>query len=305
MGWLAEAASLAGWSAHPLSKALVAVAARPVASVVAPAIGWQAVQELPSLGLQAHDAQGRCWCLGRQAYVAAPPAKPRTTCANSPSMPPRRSLTPSASQIISMRITGIPRVARPPDRGPGSVASAARPCPRPDPARHECSLPSAPTAPPAPARRRIHWAAGALPARRHQAARATAWHAHTSSATLAAQPRWRQPMPWPSGPMPGRPAPAPNTSPAVLDPSPLRRPRRCNGCKVAGFSIGREDGFAERLRRTRVRRRGALARSAQARRLPRTELCRRDEHRGRHIHRQAGIPSPAAPDAPPGQPERQ
>ena len=50
--------------------------------------------------------------------------------------------------------------------------------------------------------------------------------------------------------MPGRHAPAPNTSPAVLDPSPLRRPRRRNDGKVAGVRIGREDGFAERLQPT-------------------------------------------------------
>ena len=73
--WLAQAASLAGWSAHPLSKALVAAAARPLAGAWAAPVGWQAVQELPGQGLQALDAQGRCWRLGRQAFVAALPAQ--------------------------------------------------------------------------------------------------------------------------------------------------------------------------------------------------------------------------------------
>ena len=73
--WLAQAASLAGWSVHPLSKALVAAAARPLAGAWAAPVGWQAVQELPGQGLQALDAQGRCWRLGRQAFVAALPAQ--------------------------------------------------------------------------------------------------------------------------------------------------------------------------------------------------------------------------------------
>ena len=79
--WLALAASLAGWSVHPLSKALVAASARPAAAGPAPAptasatstpaAGWQALQELAGHGLQAMDAQGRCWRLGRQAFAAA------------------------------------------------------------------------------------------------------------------------------------------------------------------------------------------------------------------------------------------
>ena len=73
--WLAQAASLAGWSVHPLSKALVAAAARPLAGAWAAPVGWQEVQELPGQGLQALDAQGRCWRLGRQAFVAALPAQ--------------------------------------------------------------------------------------------------------------------------------------------------------------------------------------------------------------------------------------
>ena len=70
---LARAAALAGWSAHPLSRALVQSQRGQVDADLPP---WQSVQELPGQGLQANDAQGRCWRLGAAAFVdpAAPPA---------------------------------------------------------------------------------------------------------------------------------------------------------------------------------------------------------------------------------------
>ncbi|MDT7835314.1 heavy metal translocating P-type ATPase [Aquabacterium sp. OR-4] len=71
----ARAAALAGWSAHPLSRALVAATAAAPAAPVATA--WQAVQELPGQGLQALDAQGRCWRLGSRQFVAADAAAVR------------------------------------------------------------------------------------------------------------------------------------------------------------------------------------------------------------------------------------
>ena len=61
---VAMAAALAGWSQHPLSQALVAAAGRDAGAFV-----WQDVQELPGQGLQAVDAQGRCWRLGRAGFV--------------------------------------------------------------------------------------------------------------------------------------------------------------------------------------------------------------------------------------------
>jgi Cu2+-exporting ATPase len=65
---LVLAAQLAGWSAHPLSRALVAAA--PTAAAGAPAApAWTGVEEVPACGLQARDAQGRCWRLGRAAWV--------------------------------------------------------------------------------------------------------------------------------------------------------------------------------------------------------------------------------------------
>ncbi len=82
---LALAASLAAWSSHPLSCALVSAQA----ALAEPAVGgqgaaghaaagtWRDRQELPGQGLQALDEQGRCWRLGRAEFVAplgkAPP----------------------------------------------------------------------------------------------------------------------------------------------------------------------------------------------------------------------------------------
>ena len=67
---LAQAALLAGWSAHPLSQALV-VAAQAAQASPPNAKHWQALQEMPGQGLQAEDAQGHRWRLGRQAFAAA------------------------------------------------------------------------------------------------------------------------------------------------------------------------------------------------------------------------------------------
>ena len=72
---LARAASLAGWSAHPLSQALVAAAQAAQAGPPS-AKHWQALQDIPGQGLHAEDAQGRRWRLGRQAFAAAPSAQP-------------------------------------------------------------------------------------------------------------------------------------------------------------------------------------------------------------------------------------
>ncbi len=66
---LAQAAALAGWSSHPLSHALVAAADTTLLAAV-PA--WHDVQERPGQGLQALDAQGHCWRLGRATFVAPP-----------------------------------------------------------------------------------------------------------------------------------------------------------------------------------------------------------------------------------------
>ena len=57
------AASLAAWSTHPLSRALVA--ARPQA----PAVAWRDVREVPGCGLEGADAQGQRWRLGSAAWL--------------------------------------------------------------------------------------------------------------------------------------------------------------------------------------------------------------------------------------------
>jgi Cu2+-exporting ATPase len=69
------AASLAAWSAHPLSRALVQALALEHArgaqqpSREAQASVWTGLQETPGAGLQALDAQGRAWRLGSPAWA--------------------------------------------------------------------------------------------------------------------------------------------------------------------------------------------------------------------------------------------
>ncbi|HET9642069.1 MAG TPA: heavy metal translocating P-type ATPase, partial [Burkholderiaceae bacterium] len=62
---LQEAASLASWSRHPLSQALVAVAPE----VKALASRWKAVREEPGHGLEAMDDQGCTWRLGSADWL--------------------------------------------------------------------------------------------------------------------------------------------------------------------------------------------------------------------------------------------
>jgi Cu2+-exporting ATPase len=67
----AVAASLAGWSQHPLANA--------VREAFSPAdMGWRDVTELPGNGLEGVDAQGRRWRLGAAAWVGAGPMQPPT-----------------------------------------------------------------------------------------------------------------------------------------------------------------------------------------------------------------------------------
>ena len=78
---LARAASLAGWSSHPLSRALVAAGeaakaaaaatAEPPAAKAADPFCWHDVQEQPGQGLSARDAEGHHWRLGRAGFVSA------------------------------------------------------------------------------------------------------------------------------------------------------------------------------------------------------------------------------------------
>ena len=60
----AIAASLAGWSTHPLSTALRA-AAQPAA------MSWREVRELPGRGVEGIDGDGVCWRLGSAAWLGA------------------------------------------------------------------------------------------------------------------------------------------------------------------------------------------------------------------------------------------
>lgn len=66
----AQAAGLARWSTHPVSAALCRAAAADAAGVAAPLPQeLQQVQELPGLGLEGRDAQGRLWRLGRAGWA--------------------------------------------------------------------------------------------------------------------------------------------------------------------------------------------------------------------------------------------
>ena len=61
----AQAAALAAWSQHPLSRAIVAA----VAATPSPAPAWREVQEHPGAGVEAIDTQGRRWRLGSAAWA--------------------------------------------------------------------------------------------------------------------------------------------------------------------------------------------------------------------------------------------
>jgi Cu2+-exporting ATPase len=63
----ALAASLASWSTHPLSRALVA--AQPTAA--ADARAWHEVREVPGCGIEAQDASGQRWRLGSAHWLGA------------------------------------------------------------------------------------------------------------------------------------------------------------------------------------------------------------------------------------------
>ena len=62
---LAHGAALAGWSSHPLARALAA--AGQASAAAGPQL--QAIAEVPGQGLQGLDAQGRCWRLGSARFV--------------------------------------------------------------------------------------------------------------------------------------------------------------------------------------------------------------------------------------------
>lgn len=65
---LARAGTLAAWSRHPASRALVDAAGGPETDKGA----WSEVQERPGLGLEAIDDTGQRWRLGRMDWVGGP-----------------------------------------------------------------------------------------------------------------------------------------------------------------------------------------------------------------------------------------
>ena len=95
---LIRAVSLAGWSSHPLSRALVAAgeastaaaamaaSGEGLAAAAADSVTWHDVQEQPGQGLSARDADGRLWRLGRAGFVdgGAEPADASAAAADNP-----------------------------------------------------------------------------------------------------------------------------------------------------------------------------------------------------------------------------
>lgn len=64
---LAQAAGLAAWSGHPLSRALVDACGDTSETVG----DWVAVQEHPGSGMQGQDREGRVWRLGSKSWVCS------------------------------------------------------------------------------------------------------------------------------------------------------------------------------------------------------------------------------------------
>ncbi|MFZ2990627.1 MAG: cation-translocating P-type ATPase [Ideonella sp.] len=70
----AQAAALARWSSHPLSRSLSALTDEPLAE----GAFWQQIDEQPGAGLQATDPGGRVWRLGSLHWVSRGEAAPST-----------------------------------------------------------------------------------------------------------------------------------------------------------------------------------------------------------------------------------
>jgi len=64
-GLLARAAALAAYSQHPAARALAAAGH----GAAAPTAHWHDIEDRPGQGLQARDAEGRSWRLGRRVWV--------------------------------------------------------------------------------------------------------------------------------------------------------------------------------------------------------------------------------------------
>ena len=102
---LARAATLAAWSAHPLSRALAAAGGAPAKAGAQPATAWCDLQELPGQGLQARDDQGRQWRLGQAGFVAACDGAALTLAPTAAPLAPAEGLTSAwlacAGQVLA------------------------------------------------------------------------------------------------------------------------------------------------------------------------------------------------------------
>jgi Cu2+-exporting ATPase len=77
----AQAAALAAWSTHPLSRALVE------ATALRAATAWRDVHEVPGCGIEAFDEHGQRWRLGSARWLGAADAAADALCFGAPGAP--------------------------------------------------------------------------------------------------------------------------------------------------------------------------------------------------------------------------
>jgi P-type Cu2+ transporter len=108
----ARAAALAAWSAHPLSRALVA--AQPAGLAGSAPIAWNGVREVPGSGIEAVDEHGTHWRLGSAQWLgAADDVSREALCFGPPGAPQLafafdEALADGAAQgVVALRAAGL------------------------------------------------------------------------------------------------------------------------------------------------------------------------------------------------------
>ena len=105
----AQAAALAAWSTHPLSRALVEAQAQRGGAIAR----WQDVQEVPGCGVEGLDANGRRWRLGSARWLGADETQADALCFGPAGRPLLafgfdEALAPGAQQgVEALRAAGL------------------------------------------------------------------------------------------------------------------------------------------------------------------------------------------------------